>query len=46
MVSEYGNAVYEVKTERQRDELIAKGYHEEKPKEKNKTTSKKGSKVK
>ena len=29
MVNEYGNALYEVKTEREREEFIRRGFHEE-----------------
>ena len=32
MVSEYGNAIYYVDTERAKEDLIRRGYHEEKPK--------------
>lgn len=31
MVSEYGNAIYYVNTERERNEFLRRGYHEEKP---------------
>ncbi len=53
MVSRYGNVIYEVKTEREREEFIRKGFHEEpqtaveKPKataNKNTTSKKRGNK--
>ena len=30
MVNEYGSAIYEVETEREKNELIRRGFHEEK----------------
>lgn len=45
MVSEYGNAIYYVKTERERDEFLRKGYREEKPQEKSAVKKNEGAKA-